>query len=72
MSDWHDDQSSLGWVMPSAPRWKRLPIIRHLRAIRAAWHVFQHDSFYTRLGMIPTGYDQWVLHGIWKGYERDE
>jgi hypothetical protein len=67
---WSMIQRDQGWIMPAAPRWKRLPLIRHLRAIRAAWHVHQHNAFYIGLGLLPTGYDQWVLHGIWKGYER--
>jgi hypothetical protein len=70
----HDDWSEVGkrngWVMPAAPRWKRLPVVRHLRALRAAWYVYENEAFWGRLGMIPNGYDRWVLHGIWKGRER--
>lgn len=70
--DWEADQKVHGWIMPSAPRWKRLPIIRHVRALICAGRVRKHEQMVRFLGMIPSGYDQWVLYGIWKGRERHE
>jgi hypothetical protein len=67
--DWIKTGRDLGWQRPTAPRWKRLPVIRHIRAIRAAIAVDRHERFYRSIGLIPTGYDQWVIHGIWHGYE---
>ena len=68
---WEDDGKLNGWQMPRAPRWKRLPVIRHIRAIYHNWRVSQHEWFYSRIGMLTSGYDRWVLHGIWRGKERD-
>ena len=31
--EWTEAQRDNGWVMPTAPLWKRLPIIRHVRAL---------------------------------------
>ena len=68
-ADWASDGIRNGWTMPSASWWKVLPGIRHCRAL---WHFTElerHDRFYRQLGMIPTGYDRWVLYGIWHGLE---
>jgi hypothetical protein len=51
---WQEDAATYGWIMPTAPWYARLPIIRHFRAI----------------GRIPTGYDEWVIYGIATGRER--
>lgn len=64
---WEIDGKLYGWSMPPSSWWKRLPIIRHVRAIYHSYFVICHNNFYTGLGLIPTGYDQWVIHGIWKG-----
>lgn len=66
---WIADMRENNWRMPSAPRWKRLPVIRHIRWFFASIKVRQHERFYTSLGLLRTGYDQWVLYGIFKGYE---
>lgn len=67
---WLADGMAHGWSMPTAPWWKRLPIIRRFRAAWAAGRVAEHDAFYGRLGLIRTGYDRWVLWGIAHGFER--
>lgn len=72
MTEWEKDAQGMGWIMPAAPRWKRLPIIRHIRAMALSFGVARHNRFYRSIGKIPTGYDSWVLHGIWIGKERDE
>ena len=72
MTPWEKDAQGMGWSMPTAPAWKRLPIIRHVRAIYHAINVSRHNAFYRSMGMIPTGYDEWVVHGIWKGKERKQ
>lgn len=44
-----------GWKLPPpAPAWKRLTIIRHIRAMRSPNR--------------GTAYDQWVFNMIWWGY----
>lgn len=59
------------WYMPRVSFWKRWPIIRHVRTLHAAWQVHRHYEVYTGvLGMTPTGHDDWVLYGMWRGYER--
>lgn len=67
---WLEDGKAYGWVMPSAPWWRRLPIIRHIRAIRGRIAVARHNAFWIYMGKIPSGYDNWVLYGIWHGLER--
>lgn len=59
------------WYMPRVSRWKRWPVVRHVRTLRAAMRVHRHYQIYTGLmGMASTGYDEWVLYGMWRGYER--
>lgn len=67
---WKRTGESNGWLMPIAPRWKRLPVIRHFRALAGAVAVSKHEAIYEHTGMISTGYDQWVLWGMFHGYER--
>lgn len=67
---WLQQAERNGWKMPVAPAWKRLPVIRHVRAI---WCAIQVERWYSSgPGMIGvrTGYDDWALWGIWHGLER--
>ena len=68
--EWRTDGLANGWHMPPEARWKCLPIIRHIRAAVAALAVDEHETFWRTAGLIPTGYDQWVLYGIWHGLSR--
>lgn len=70
MKYWREDAEANKWVMPAAPFWKRLPIVRHLRAISHSIGVSRHNALVRSIGMIPSGYDRWVLFGIWHGMER--
>jgi len=67
---WIEDAREWHWVMPAAPLWKRLPGIRH---VRATWGGIQVQRWYAagpgQIG-LRTGYDEWVLFGIWHGLER--
>lgn len=70
MKRWHEDAANFGWKMPEAPLWKRLPVIRH---VRTWWNAYQISRWYSSgPGMfgIRSGYDSWVLFGIWHGFER--
>lgn len=67
---WLHNAARYGWVMPSAPWWKRLPLVRHIRYWRLFFAVLEHERFCISLGKIPQGYDRWVLYGIWHGMER--
>lgn len=64
---WHQDGVTQGWRMPPAARWKRLPVVRHIRAMMAALAVDEHEHIWRAAGLIPTRYDQWVLYGMWHG-----
>lgn len=68
---WRQDGVRHKWAMPYAPRWKRLPIIRRFRAIWHAFRVDRHNALHSAMGMIPTGYDDWILYGIARGFERE-
>jgi hypothetical protein len=58
-----------GWKMPTAPWWKRLPVIRHVRVMYHAARLVIWEDFWTRAGYVPNGYDDWVLAGMWRGWE---
>ena len=70
LAKWQKNGIEYDWRMPSAPWWKRLPVIRHARA---AWAKFRVECWYAYgpgfIG-IRTGYDDWVVFGIWHGQER--
>jgi hypothetical protein len=67
---WRADGVRYGWVMPTAPWWKRLLVIRHFRAAWGHHQVHRHNDLFAHMGLIPTGYDAWVLYGIARGLER--
>ena len=69
---WLEDKIANGWSMPSAPSWKRLSIIRHIRAAYHSVKVSEHERIYRSMGMIPNGYDRWVIYGIRRGWEPDQ
>ena len=56
--------------MPSAPWWMRLPAVRHVRAVIYRVEVRQWNAAMRSVGMVPSGYDDWVVYGIAKGMER--
>lgn len=70
---WKEDAERYGWIMPSAPLWKRLPIIRHVRCTYHGMRAEQFRRFTSALGLGIGGisqYDRWVLYGIARGFER--
>ena len=68
---WKTDGLECGWLMPTAPAWKRLPIIRYFRGVYYAIQVARHQSAWTHAtGAMHSGYDKWVVYGIHKGQER--
>lgn len=70
---WLEDARMNGWKMPSAPWWKRLPVVRHIRAAYLTGQVVRHQAFWTRAtGALHSGYDHWVLWGIAQGMEGDD
>ena len=69
VATWQAHGDTNGWKMPEAPLWKRLPVVRHARGIWNAFMVARHQARWAGIG-IPNGYDEWVLWGIFHGYER--
>jgi hypothetical protein len=69
---WLDDGRLYEWVMPCAPWWKRLPVIRRFRAAWASAKVAEHEAFHRSRGAIIVGYDKWVVWGMAHGYERKQ
>ena len=57
------------WKMPIIPRWKRLPIVRHILTWKAMWEVERWYTYGPGSIGIPTGYDNWVLDGMWNNWE---
>lgn len=68
--DWLSHGHNKSWKPPApATRWKRLPIIRHIRGAWLSMKIEQHYSILVcRLGLVRTGYDEWVLYGIFRGW----
>jgi len=66
---WLADGADFGWVLPKpAVWWKRLPVIRKFRAIAATIAIERHYGVYDLLGLVRTGYDEWVVYAIGKGW----
>ena len=57
------------WVPPPPARliW-RFPVIRYFRWFFLNLAVARHSKFWVSIGYIPTGYDNWVLYGVSKGW----
>ena len=68
-AEWQLYGSQYGWVPPApeASVW-RLPIIRHVRAAYLGWQIERHYSSGIGAIGIRTGYDEWVLFGIFHGW----
>jgi len=69
MSRWRQMGKDCRWSMPSVPGWKRLWGVRHVRVIWHGYWLDRHNAVSRSLGMVPSGYDDWVLYGIWHGLE---
>lgn len=69
---WHEDQIRHGWVMPSATWWKRLPVIRHVRAAYYRYRALEQARFFGRVGIgLGTIHelDAWICYGMARGWE---
>lgn len=67
---WHRRSAEYGWQMPVASWWKRLPVIRHARAAWAKWQIERWYGYGPGSIGLRTGYDDWVVFGIYHGLER--
>lgn len=66
---WEKDAERFGWELPFRASWPwRLPVIRRFRAVWHALKVDRHYAFYSRLGLARTGYDEWVIYAIARGW----
>lgn len=68
---WEEDGILNRWEMPKQTWFFKLPIIRHVRSVWLLvavqlWYSIGPGSYYG----IRTGYDRWVLYGIWHGLEK--
>jgi hypothetical protein len=70
-SRWLRDAELNGWVMGSAPLWKRLPVVRHIRWLILSILVARHNDQCRALGWFPTGEDEWRLWGVRNGFEQE-
>ena len=66
---WREDGERCGWQLPlPAPRLLRMPVIRHARAALLTWKVERHYAYFGgALGLMRTGYDEWVIYAIARG-----
>ena len=65
MTEWQQDAYGMGWAMPSAPLWKRLPVIRHARAVLMYAELRGMEKATGRYQPLR----RWLALGTWKGKE---
>ena len=69
---WLEMAAENGWIMPRAAWWKRLLVIRRIRAV---YHAYQAEKWAAAWGSVGIGiggvsaYDRWVIYGIATGKE---
>ena len=66
---WLDDGQRYGWLPPNpASSWLRWPVIRWFRYVRSMWAVERHYAFGIGSIGLRSGYDNWVLFGMFHGW----
>ena len=66
---WAADRDKLGWTLPApAAWWLRLPVIRKFRAVFIMIGMERHYAVWGAVGMARSGYDEWVLYAIARGW----
>lgn len=70
MERWCMDGLKHNWKMPPTVKWKRFPIVRHIRFVYHSIRFMNHQSLWSSFGRFSTGYDEWVLYGMLHGMER--
>jgi hypothetical protein len=63
--DWCAIGDKMKWKAPRFSRWLRFPVIRHVYAVMEAERV---EQFQACCPGVPTGYDEWVLVGVFHGF----
>jgi hypothetical protein len=67
--EWRDVGRSHGWELPPPARWPlRLWGIRYVRAAVASVRLIRQNQLGSSLDCIPTGYDDWVIYAIARGW----
>lgn len=67
--EWLEHGHDAGWSVPAVPRWKRWPLIRHIRAlVRAAAQILVEEEW-ENIGFVSGGYAEWLTYGRWRGWE---
>lgn len=65
---WRQDGERNHWELPRKALWPlRIPVVRHIRALWATLMIERHYRIYASLGLLRTGYDEWVVFAILKG-----
>jgi hypothetical protein len=62
VEEWEDVRKQRGFVMPKAAWYKRLWVIRHVRAVWKLYAYLKNDK-------RASPYTSWLCHGIWLGKE---
>ncbi len=66
---WRDDGARNGWTLPKPAAWPwRAPVIRWFRFLIGSIRVEQHYAGWEHVGRVRTGYDEWVLYAIRRGW----
>jgi len=66
---WETTRKACGWELPKSAPWPlRLPVIRNIRALFASIAVERHYVDIEPFGGLRTGYDEWVLYAIARGW----
>jgi len=66
---WRRDRDHWDWTLPPpAPRPLRWPVIRWFRAVALTWRINRHYAPWGALGFLWTGYDDWVLYAVRRGW----
>jgi hypothetical protein len=65
---WEEHRVKYKWQLPKKANWfLRLPVIRYCRWFTLNIKATFHNDTWGALGLIPSGYDAWVLYAIYKG-----
>jgi hypothetical protein len=67
--EWREVGLSHGWELPPPAPWPlRLWGIRYVRAAVASVQLIRQNQLGSSLDCIPTGYDDWVIYAIARGW----
>jgi len=68
--EWLAKGANRNWSHPKpAPWWiRRIPIFNAFRWRWIGWQMHKHYEFWRSLGAASTGYDEWALYGIYRGW----